>query len=120
MARATSITASIYLGEDASIVVTVKDDAGAALDLTGMSLSYLVWQGTNAAVITKTTSSGIALTTPASGIATITIADTDTDAITAGIYNHELKITDNGAGLEDVIMQRMGALTLLESKHKGT
>jgi hypothetical protein len=120
MSRAATITDSFYLGEDVSITVTVTDDAGSAVDITGMSISYLVWSGTNAAVITKTVGSGIALTTPASGILTITIADTDTDAIAPGRYNHELKITDNGAGLEEVIMQGLGALTLLDSKHKGS
>lgn len=115
MSQATTTTASIYAGEDVSITVNVKDTDGNAEDITGMSFSYKVWKGSSAAVLTKTTGSGITLTTPASGVLTISMADTDTDALTPATYKHELKITDDGSGNEEVVM--VGTLTILESKH---
>lgn len=91
-----------FKGEDKQLVYTIyQSDGTTAQDVTGWSLSWRLKRRKTdadaATLLTKTTSSGIALTTPASGIVTVSIADTDTDGISAGIAYHELKRTDAGA-----------------------
>lgn len=90
-----------FTGEDRALRFTVKDDAGVAVDITGWALSWRfkrrVDDPDGAALITKTTGSGIALTTPASGICTVTIDDTDTDRLGRVDGVHELKRTDAGS-----------------------
>lgn len=97
-----SADAHLFIGEDKSLVFTIyQSDGRTAQDITGWTLSWMVKADLadvdGSAVLTKTTSSGIALTTPASGICTVTIADTDTDSLTAGRYYHELKRTTAGS-----------------------
>lgn len=108
-----------YTGEDKTLTFTIyQSDGTTAQNITGWSLSY-TWKKhlsdpDSAAVLTKTTSSGIALTTPVSGICTVTIADTDTDALTARTYVHELKRTD--AGSETVLTT--GTVVLQQAVHR--
>ncbi len=108
-----------YTGEDKTLTFTIyQADGVTAQNITGWSLSY-TWKrnmgdADSAAVLVKTTSAGIALTTPASGICTVTVADTDTDAMTAHTYWHELKRTD--AGSETVLTT--GTVVLQQAVHR--
>jgi len=91
-----------FVGEDKSIVITVyQSDKKTPQDITSWALSWMLKSQLSdvdgSALLTKTTVSGIALTTPGSGICTITVADTDTDALTPGRLYHELKRTDAGS-----------------------
>jgi hypothetical protein len=112
-----------FIGEDKTFPTTIYQSdyavdpltgivTGTLQDITGWTLSWLVKRKATdldaAALITKTTSSGIALTTPASGLCTITVADTDTDSIAAGTYHHELKRMD--AGYEAILIQGRAVL----------
>lgn len=117
-------------GEDKSLVFTIyvagttraAIDAGtaSAQNVTGWALSYMLKRNfTDAdsdALITKTTAAGsIALTTPASGIVTVTITDTDTENLEEGVpYYQELKRT--GDGVEAILSQ--GQVRLRQSVHK--
>lgn len=90
-----------FTGEDKSLVFTIyQSDGTTPQDITSWSLSWMLKRRKSdldaAALLTKTTASGIALTTPADGIATVSIADTDTDAVSPGTGYHELKRTDSG------------------------
>ncbi len=108
-----------WTGEDKSLVYTIyQSDETTPQDITGWTLSY-TWKKhlsdpDASAVLTKTTSAGIVLTTPLSGICTVTIADTDTDALTARTYVHELKRTD--AGSETVLTT--GTVVLQQAVHR--
>lgn len=108
-----------YTGEDKTLTVTVYEaDGTTPQNITGWSLSYR-WKRSlsdpdSDAVLTKTTSSGITLTTPASGVCTVTIADTDTDSLEARTYYHELKRTD--AGSETVLTT--GSVLLQQAIHR--
>lgn len=108
-----------YTGEDKTLTITVyQSDGTTAQNITGWSLSYR-WKRSlsdadSEAVLTKTTSSGITLTTPGSGICTVTIADTDTDSLEARTYYHELKRTD--AGSETVLTT--GSVLLQRAIHR--
>jgi hypothetical protein len=118
-----------FVGEDKTFPSTIYQSdyavnplngavTGTLQDITGWTLSWLVKRKASdldaAALITKTTTSGIALTTPASGLCTITVADTDTDSIPAGTYHHELKRMDSG--FESVLIQ--GRVVLRGAVHR--
>jgi hypothetical protein len=121
MAIRDDITADddLYTGEDKSLVFTLyQSDGTTPQNITGWALAY-AWKKAlsdpdSAAVLTKTTGSGITLTTPVAGICTITIADTDTDALAARTYVHELKRTD--AGSETVLTT--GTVVLQQAVHR--
>lgn len=108
-----------FTGEDKSLQFTIyQSDGSTAQDITGWSLSWMVKKrktdADNAALVTKTTADGIALTTPASGICTVTVEDTDITALVGGtLYYHELKRTD--AGYETVLSY--GTFTLRQAVH---
>lgn len=116
-------------GEDKNLVFTIYQtgttraaiEAGtaSAQNVTGWTLSYMLKRNItdidSEALITKTTTSGIALTTPASGIVTVTITDTDTENLAEGdVYYQELKRT--GDGVEAVLSQ--GQVRLRQAVHK--
>ena len=109
----------LFTGEDKTLTFTIyQADGVTAQNLTGWSLSY-TWKrqlsdADSAAVLTKTTSAGIALTDPVNGICTVSIADTDTDAVTARTYWHELKRTD--AGSETILTT--GSVYLRQAVHR--
>lgn len=108
-----------FLGEDKSLVFTVyQSDGTTAQNITGWALSWMLkdseYDADADAVLTKTTDSGIALTTPLSGICTVTIADTDTSTLDAKLYRHELKRTDDGS--ETVLSY--GFAVLLRGVHR--
>jgi hypothetical protein len=108
-----------FTGEDKSLVFTVyQSDGSTAQDITGWSLSWMLKrhpaEADNAALITKTTSSGIALTTPLSGVCTVSIEDTDTDGLEPGTYRHELKRT--GGGVETILSY--GTAVLRQAVHR--
>jgi len=97
----------------------------AAIDISGWALSWLVKRykadADNAALITKTTSSGIAIAGSYNSdpdvntqLATITVEDTDTTALSPGIYYHELKRTT--AGSETILIY--GRFELRDTVHR--
>lgn len=91
-----------FTGEDKSLVFTVyQSDGSTAEDITGWSLSWMLKRNKRDAdadaLITKTTGDGIALTTPESGVCTVSVADTETEDLRGGRYYHELKRTDAGS-----------------------
>jgi hypothetical protein len=111
--------ADYFTGEDKTLPFTIyQSDESTPQDITGWSLSWMVKRRkTDAdadAIVTKTVSAGIALTTPLSGVCTVTVTDTDIADIRGGVlYYHELKRTD--AGFETVLSY--GTLTLAHAVH---
>jgi hypothetical protein len=98
------------IGTDQAYDVTVytSEAKTTVREITGWALSFFVKRkatdADNVALVTKTSGSGIAISgsfnaSPASNtqIATVTIADTDTDSLNAGVYRWELKRTDAGS-----------------------
>ena len=118
---------ALPIGTDFAYVFHVKNEAqDTSIAITGMALSWLLKRSLSdldaAASVTKTIANGgvvIAGTfnaTPASNTqrATVTIADTDTDALASGVYWWELKRTD--AGLETRIAY--GRVPLVRGVHR--
>lgn len=96
----------VFTGADRTLRFTVLDSASAAVNITGWALSWALYQKAAPAgqgtLVSKTTVSGITLTTPSSGIADVALADTDTDDLKGDAdYYYELRRTD--AGSEDVL-----------------
>lgn len=103
-----SAAAGYFTGEDKRILFTIyQADETTPQDISGWVLSWMVKRrktdADDDAIITKTTSGGgIALTTPVSGVCTVTLTDTDIESIRGEyLYFHELKRTD--AGFETVL-----------------
>lgn len=89
---------TIKAGDDFSRTLTITDDAGAAVDITGCTLTFHLRApgGTTDAITPAPT---LALTTPGSGIATLTLTDTQTATLTAlTTYTYEIEMVD-GTGL---------------------
>src|SRR4051812_1684726 len=90
-----------YLGEDKVIELTVTDAAGAAVNITGWSLSFMVKRHREDAdvdaLITKTTDDDIALTDPTHGEAEATVEKAAlADVVSGSTYFREWKRTDSG------------------------
>jgi hypothetical protein len=89
-----------FLGEDKSFPITIyQSDGSTPQDISGWSLIYVLRRApasADPALISKTTSDGIVLTTPLSGLCTVSIADTDTEDLAEGKYYYSLKRTDAG------------------------
>lgn len=119
-----TITFTVYLRPsgltDAEFAAQIADATASTQNITGWSLSWMVKKTASEpdsrALIVKTTASGIALTTPSSGICTVTIEDDDVNGVIHGgvTYTHELKRTD--AGSETVLCQ--GDFTLSQAVHR--
>lgn len=109
--------ATVIKGDDKDLIFTVKDkETDTAVNITGATITFqLKKKPTDAsAVLEKTVGSGIVLTTPASGIFTVTLTDVDTDALDVTSYFMEAQITDTGSlksSLRD-INDGLGVLTV--------
>lgn len=113
------------IGEDLTFPYTILNATETtAIDITGWALSWMVKRAAadpdGAAILTKTTSAGIVISgvfnaAPATNtqVATVTVADTDTEPLSPGPYVYELKRTD--AGAETTLAY--GTLTLLQRVH---
>lgn len=107
-----------FTNTDHGFVFTVYQADGVSVqDITGWSLSWMVKKKKTdtdvSALINKTTAAGIALTTPSSGVATVTVTDDDTVSLKDGTFYHELKRTTTGA---EVVLA-FGTARLQKSLH---
>jgi hypothetical protein len=91
-----------FAGEQKDLVFTIyQTDDTTVQDISGWGLSWMLKRQARdtdaSAVLHKTTATGgIVLTTPMTGVCTVTVNDDDTDG-RAGTYYHELKRVDPGA-----------------------
>ena len=99
-----NITASdgYFLGEDKSIRFFVVDSAGAAQDMTGWALEFVVRRTAAAttAILSKTTGAATVVISNGNGtsdLATVAITDDDTVDLVAGTYEYALRRTDSGS-----------------------
>lgn len=83
--------------EDQSLQFTVLDSAGAAVNITGWTLTFTLYDRAGTTVHTETSAGGgIALTAPASGILAVTVGATELAAASAGNYYYRLIRTNSG------------------------
>ena len=86
---------TMWSGDTKVLEVTITDSDGAAVDLTGATISYVLQRNVNsaAATISKTTDDGISITDASGGVFQITLDASDTASL-SGSYYHECQITD--------------------------
>lgn len=93
----------VYQGEDKTITVNLTNSANAAYgSTTGLTFTWEVAADASAASVLITKSTGSGITNGTSAI-TITLADTDTDALAPGQYYHECRVVVDATTLEDVV-----------------
>ncbi|QQP93559.1 hypothetical protein IGS68_33605 (plasmid) [Skermanella sp. TT6] len=89
---------SATAGDTMPVFVIITDQAGAAMNLTGVTAIWQASQGTPARfsptpVLTKTTDAGITITNAAAGELQIDLEPADTVSLSGDFY-HELQLTD--------------------------
>lgn len=99
-------------GDAYSITDTIRTTAGVAVNITGFTFDFVVRQTQLGTVLLALESgSGIAITTAASGILTISVTATQTESLAAGDYFYALRKTNSGS--EATLT--MGKLTVVDS-----
>lgn len=94
-------------GDSKTLVVTVKDAEGVAVNITGSTIKWRAARSFGkAAVISKTTSSGIQITDGANGQFTVTLSTSDTDDL-LGVYYHEAEVTASDGTISTVLSGTM-------------
>jgi len=102
---------TMFAGETRTLAVTVTDQDGAAVDLTGADITYVLALPTP---ITKTVGSGITITGALTGEFEIALAQADTVAINSSTsVEHECKILTSTA---EVLTAFYGRVTVKDSQ----
>ena len=117
----------LVIGTDFNYPFDVRNEAQtASIDITGFALSWMLKRALTdldaAAALTLTTGGSTIIINGTYNVdpavntqrATVTIADTDTDALNPGVYHWELKRTD--AGLESRLAY--GSVPLVRGVHR--
>ena len=96
----------MHRGDDREIPLHVVDQAGADVDITGVTGTDISWVlsrkdptediPSGAALVTKTIGSGIVIVTPAEGRARVDVGPGDTSGLVPGVYYHEAQIVLGG------------------------
>jgi hypothetical protein len=95
-------------GDTRRLVVTLLDDDGAAVDITGYSFAYAAaLVDTENPDLSKSSDDGIAITTAASGVLTVTLDAADTSTLCPGSYYHEIEATDGSGNVSTVLTGRL-------------
>ena len=101
MAAAINQNIQLAVGEDRVITFTVVDSAGVAVSIAASTQTWRVSAHEHSAVnVLQLT--GALVGGGTGGQFSVTIADTDTDALNPGVYYHEAKVTA-GSGAETVV-----------------
>ena len=85
----------------------MTDADGIAINLTGATISYVIFSG-GVATITKTIGSGITVTDATAGTFTITLTSANTASL-AGSYYHECQVTDSSSNISTIFI---GSVTI--------
>jgi hypothetical protein len=100
-------------GDSLDIGVTALDADGAALDITGATITYAISPADEpggTAVVTKSTADGITITDAAAGTFTITIDAGDTAALETADYHHEVQVTTADSKVYTILRGKISAL----------
>jgi len=103
----TTVNKSMKSGDDKVMPFSVVDNSGNAVTVTGGSATYAIANSVDGpALVTKTSAAG-AITLSGSTI-TVTLVPADTASM-AGVYYHELEVTDSDG---DVFTPACGTMTI--------
>ena len=106
----------IHAGDDLTLQVSVTDDAGQPVNLTGAQVAWQASRGradrfSSTAVLAKASGTGITVTDAAGGVFEVDLAAADTAGLRGAFY-HEAKVTD-AAGDKSTVFT--GTMTVLPS-----
>jgi hypothetical protein len=91
----------MFTGNDKYIEVTLRNPNSTPYNITGCTFTWVLkLTKAAAALITKTSPTGVSIINAAGGILRVNIADTDTDPLTEAAHWHELKMVT--VGLEEI------------------
>lgn len=100
-----------YRGDDWKLDVTLKDEDGLAIDLTGATVFFTVKENESdadtSAVITEDVTSH---TDPTNGETSIEVSDTETDDVDPGTYYYDIQVKTAAGNIQTVVK---GTLTVL-------
>ena len=103
----------IFQGDTKQITISVTDEDGAILPLTGYDAIWVVYKQTSKElIISKTLGSGILIPTPTDGQIVIDLIPADTETINPGSYLHECEIVSG----TEVSTVTTGIIKVLYSK----
>lgn len=85
---------SMYSGDSKNINVTIQDESGNILDVTGATFLYTIEMRNNPIQKDNQSIGGIVVTDPTNGEIVISLDSSDTEGIT-GNYFHWLSMADN-------------------------
>lgn len=87
---------------DHDIAITIKDEAGVIVDITGFAISFYIAAHIDATpIITKTVGDGVVITDGTNGLVTVTLSDADTDL--RGTYYFECSAVDGSGNKSDPV-----------------
>lgn len=94
---------TMFAGDSKNLVVTVLNDSGGPIDLTGAVIKWIMYRNNVGADVTKSSlNGGITISDPLSGVFTISVLSADTSDL-AGSFNHAAQVTD-ARGFATVVM----------------
>jgi hypothetical protein len=94
---------SMTAGDSKNVVITVSNDEGIALNLTGASVKWALKKRVTSTEneLYKTNTDGITITDAANGVITIKLVPVDTTTLN-GTYHHECEVTDANGNVSTV------------------
>lgn len=84
-------------GDDVTLTAEIDDAAGVDLDLTGSTVTFIVYDSAGSAAFTKTAS----ITTALQGKISVDIEAADTASL-SGIYTYKIKVVDSSSNISTV------------------
>lgn len=86
-------------------IITIVDSSGTPMNLTGCTVTFKGYAPGKIIVIDLSTSSGIVLTSPTTGVLTITLSAAATEALdpNTGRIWYDLEVTDTGSNTKRVL-----------------
>lgn len=105
---------TIYQGTSLEITGTVVDAQSAAVDISSFNIIWTLWDEFGVRIHLDVPQGGVVLTTPASGIFTVTIPLEETKEL-YGDYEHEARAVDP-QGNEDVVFVGTGTVRRSRSR----
>lgn len=105
---------SMYAGDTKNLEITVKDEDGVVVDITGATfhwaLALLI--GVAPPVLTKTNGSGVTIVNAAAGRVDVKLESVDTESL-SGKYAQELRLVDVDDNVATILQ---GVITILPTQ----
>lgn len=94
----------MHSGDTKDIEVSVLDELDAVVNITGATAVFILSNNPySAAIITKSSGSGIVITDGVAGLLTITLDPADTAAL-AGAFYYEVELTDASSRVSTIVV----------------